>query len=158
MIIIYQFDFIIFFTHGWSLCPWPLSATALCRTKTRAIFIAGFFNQQVKATPSQPPTPCQGEESFGALVGIDLTKRPKICIRDRICTLPPPLFKDWVWLFSLWILTITPTQSFVWGRNCLSHILAAISPNSQRSVVRDCVYAVLGNACYLRIKASPETE
>ena len=37
------------------------------------------------ATPSQPP-PWQGEELFEAFFGIDLTYRPKMCIRDRTIT------------------------------------------------------------------------
>ena len=49
-----------------------LSAMALCRSKARVIF---------KAPPPNLPLD-KGEESYGALVGIDLTKQPKICIRD----------------------------------------------------------------------------
>ena len=41
-----------------------------------------------KAPPSQPP-PWQGEELFEAFFfGIDLTYRPKMCIRDSIRSVP----------------------------------------------------------------------
>ena len=48
-----------------------LPAMALYQTTTRVIF---------KAPPPNLPLD-KGEESYGALVGIDLTKQPKICIQ-----------------------------------------------------------------------------
>ena len=73
---------ILLFFYGYGLCPLGCQQMDLYRSKERVDLHRMLFTNRLKAPPPNLPL-VKGEESFGALFGINLIKPPEIGLREN---------------------------------------------------------------------------